>query len=137
MSLVWNRAPLVYSRPDANLTWEGTSSSKFTITKEYVPKAAKGGGIDGQLHLPGNDLTTSIPMHPHHSKCLLPSKSKVATAEVLNQGLFFALGSKLYTIKVFYCSSCVLSYETDLYELVLSKTFHMTSTVRYVLVTTI
>ncbi|KAF2286484.1 hypothetical protein GH714_017267 [Hevea brasiliensis] len=86
MSLVWNRAPLVYSRPNENLTWEGTSSSKFTITKEYVTKPAKG-GIDGQLHLPGNDLRTSIPMHPHDSKSLLPSKSKVITAEVLNQGL--------------------------------------------------
>ncbi|EEF47459.1 squamosa promoter-binding-like protein 2 [Ricinus communis] len=87
MSLVWNRAPLVHARANANLAWEGTSSSKFTITKEYVLKPAKIGGIDGQLHLPANELTTSIPLHPHNCKSLLPSKAKVPIAEVLNQDL--------------------------------------------------
>ncbi|KAJ9169318.1 hypothetical protein P3X46_017524 [Hevea brasiliensis] len=86
-SLVWNRAPLIHSRPNANLTWEGTSSSKFTITKKCVMKPLKVGGTDGQLNLPVNEMTTSIPMHPHDSKSLLPSKSKVTTVEVLNQGL--------------------------------------------------
>ncbi|XP_065874878.1 squamosa promoter-binding-like protein 2 [Euphorbia lathyris] len=84
MSLVWNRAQLVHARPNSSLTMEGSSSSsKFTITKDYVLKPAK----IGQLNLPCNELSPSIPMHHHDSKSLLPFKPKVNTAEVLNQGL--------------------------------------------------
>lgn len=89
MSLVWNRAPPVHARSNANLTWESTSSSKFTVTKEYILKPEKVGGIDGQLHLSGNHLTNSIPMDRHDSNVLLPSKARGNTAEILNQGFFF------------------------------------------------
>ncbi|XP_050204736.1 squamosa promoter-binding-like protein 2 [Mercurialis annua] len=85
ISLGWNGVPLVHSRPNANFSWEGTSCPKFTITKEYAPKPAKIGGIDGQLHLPVNE-PTAIPTHLHDSKSLLPSKAKVLGVEALNPG---------------------------------------------------
>lgn len=77
MSHVWDKAPLVHSRPSANLTWESTSTSKFTITKEYVAKPVEIGGGDRRLHLPGIDLTNSIAIQHHHkSNGFLPSKAK-------------------------------------------------------------
>ena len=89
MSHVWDKAPLVHSRPNANLTWESTSTSKFTITKEYIAKPAEIGGSDRRLHLPGIDLTNSIAIQHHHkSNGFLPSKAKGTAGEVLNQGLF-------------------------------------------------
>ncbi|KAH8522487.1 hypothetical protein H0E87_003215 [Populus deltoides] len=87
MSLAWDRAPLVHARPNANLTWEGTYISKFTITKDYIAKPAEIGGNDGQFHLPGFDLTNGIDFQHHHkSNSSLPSKGKGTAAEILNQG---------------------------------------------------
>ncbi|KAI9398349.1 hypothetical protein POPTR_003G172600v4 [Populus trichocarpa] len=92
MSHVWDKAPLVHSRPNANLTWESTSTSKFTITKEYIAKPAEIGGSDRRLHLPGIDLTNSIAIQHHHkSNGFLPSKAKGTAGEVLNQGLDYSL----------------------------------------------
>ncbi|CAK7336169.1 unnamed protein product [Dovyalis caffra] len=85
MSLAWDRAPLVHARPNANLTWDSTSISKFTITKEYITKPAEIGGSDGQLHLPGTDLTNGIANQHHHKSNGSVSKAKGSAAEVLNQ----------------------------------------------------
>ncbi|XP_073260810.1 squamosa promoter-binding-like protein 2 isoform X1 [Populus alba] len=88
MSLAWDRAPLVHARPNANLTWEGTYISKFTITKDYIAKPGEIGGNDGQFHLPGFDLTNGIDIQHHHkSNSSLPSKGKGTAAGILNQGL--------------------------------------------------
>ena len=96
MGHVWDNAPLVHSRPNANLTWESTSASKFTITKEYIAKPAEIGGSDRRFHVPGIDLTNSNAIQHHHkSNGFLPSKAKGTAGEVLNQGLFiFILRNK-------------------------------------------
>ncbi|KAJ6388188.1 hypothetical protein OIU77_026708 [Salix suchowensis] len=92
MSHVWDKAPLVHSRPNANLTWESTSASKFTITKEYIAKPAEIGGSDKRFHMPGIDLTNSNAIQHHHkSNGFLPSKAKGTAGEVLNQGLDYSL----------------------------------------------
>ncbi|KAF2292898.1 hypothetical protein GH714_029700 [Hevea brasiliensis] len=67
-SLVWNRAPLIHSRPNANLTWEGTSSSKFTITKRLLDNFA---GLEESIISPNVDATQDL----HRALSLLSTNS--------------------------------------------------------------
>ncbi|KAF8389509.1 hypothetical protein HHK36_026204 [Tetracentron sinense] len=81
LNFVWNRVPLVHTRPSANPTWESEYDFKLTQTKR---SPAKAGGVDSQLHFPSNDLPNAISTF-HDSDRLLPFKG--TTADILNQGL--------------------------------------------------
>ncbi|KAL6969259.1 hypothetical protein U1Q18_028983 [Sarracenia purpurea var. burkii] len=85
MNLVLNNTPHVHTRSSANPPWESTNSSKFTLTKGYLLKSEKTGGIDGQLQLPGTELSHAIGMPGQNSSRLLPSKG--TKGEVFSQGV--------------------------------------------------
>lgn len=75
MSLLWNRASLVHH---GRATMEGESSTKFTITKDYVVKPGKV-ALDIDKH--------QLPLNHHDSKTLSPFKPKLNSIEALNQGM--------------------------------------------------
>ncbi|KAJ8773576.1 hypothetical protein K2173_005822 [Erythroxylum novogranatense] len=85
VTLDWSREPLFHT-PNGILTSEGTSSSKFTIVKEYMLKSGKAEDITGQTRLLDHDLTNSIPVPCRDLNCSLPNKVKGTVAEILNQG---------------------------------------------------
>ncbi|XP_038702673.1 squamosa promoter-binding-like protein 2 [Tripterygium wilfordii] len=72
-SLIWNRSPLGYTKPDASFTWGGTCSNNVIQTKDYISKPIKVGDINGQLR--------------HDSNGFVPPKAKGTIAQVLNQGI--------------------------------------------------
>ncbi|KAF8400129.1 hypothetical protein HHK36_013425 [Tetracentron sinense] len=84
MNPLWNRAPLVHTKPSANLPWESTYGFKLTQTKRSLMRPEKSGG-DEQLHFPSNDLPNAISTIHRDSDRLLSFKG--TTANVLNQGL--------------------------------------------------
>ncbi|XP_019055864.1 PREDICTED: squamosa promoter-binding-like protein 3 isoform X2 [Nelumbo nucifera] len=85
MNLVLNRVPLIHTRPAADPTWESASDYKLTQTRGSLIRPAKAGGIDGQLHLPSNEMPNAISRHGHDSDRLLSSRG--TNAEILSQGL--------------------------------------------------
>ncbi|GMI70846.1 squamosa promoter binding protein-like 2 [Hibiscus trionum] len=85
-SFVWNKVPVLYNaRPSDDFTWEDTLDSKPFQIKGYNP--TKDENVNGQQHLPGNQLLNSITMRCHDSNGYLPAKGKQSTANVLNQGV--------------------------------------------------
>nr|DAD38706.1 TPA_asm: hypothetical protein HUJ06_013028 [Nelumbo nucifera] len=85
MSLMLNRIPIIHMRPAVSPTWESASDFKFTQTKGSPMRPAKAGSIDGQLHLPSNEVPNAISTLSHEPQRLLSLKG--TTAEVLNQGM--------------------------------------------------
>ncbi|KAI8526840.1 hypothetical protein RHMOL_Rhmol12G0028300 [Rhododendron molle] len=79
-----NDAPSVHSRSSANRPWETTSSSKFTLTKGYLMKSEKTGGVNGQLQLPGTELSHAIGTPGEDPNKLFPLKR--SKPEVFTQG---------------------------------------------------
>ncbi|KAH7832876.1 hypothetical protein Vadar_000955 [Vaccinium darrowii] len=79
-----NDGPFVHTQSSANPPWESTSSPKFTLTKGYLLKSEKTGGIDGQLQFPGTELSRAIGMPGQNTNKLFPSKRD--KPEVFTQG---------------------------------------------------
>ncbi|KAK8522595.1 hypothetical protein V6N13_115555 [Hibiscus sabdariffa] len=84
MTFVWNKVPVLHNaRPNEDFAWEDTLDSKHFQIKGYNPTKVE--NVNGQQHLPGNQLLNSITMRCHDSNGYLPTKGKQITADVLNQ----------------------------------------------------
>ncbi|XP_039041051.1 squamosa promoter-binding-like protein 2 isoform X2 [Hibiscus syriacus] len=86
MSFDRNKVSVLHNaRPNEDFAWESTLDSKPFQLKGYNP--TKIGNVNGQQHLPGNQLLSSITMRCHDSNGYLHTKGKQSTADVLNQGV--------------------------------------------------
>ncbi|KAE8690852.1 hypothetical protein F3Y22_tig00110893pilonHSYRG00630 [Hibiscus syriacus] len=86
MSFVWNEVPVLHNaRPNEDLAWEGALDSKHFQIKGYNPTKVE--NVNGQQHLPGNQLLNSITMRCLDSGGYLPAKGKQSTADVVSQGV--------------------------------------------------
>lgn len=86
ISFASNDASFFHTRSSENHEWENTwSGSKFTLSKGYLLKFEKTGGINGHLQLPGTDLMHAASAPCQNSSRPLPSKG--SRAEVSTQGL--------------------------------------------------
>uniref|UniRef100_A0A2P2KV54 Uncharacterized protein MANES_13G011000 n=2 Tax=Rhizophora mucronata TaxID=61149 RepID=A0A2P2KV54_RHIMU len=83
----WNAAQILHARPNEVLTLEGSSACKFMVTKEYMSKPAKMGGMAGKLYSPGQELTNSSLIDRRDSNSFIPSKNKGIASEIPSQGL--------------------------------------------------
>ncbi|OMO60522.1 Transcription factor, SBP-box [Corchorus capsularis] len=111
LGFVWNKVPFLHARSNETFTWEGTFDPKSSQMKGFAP--TKGGNVNGQIQLPGNQLLNSITMRCHDSNRFLPAKGKHNTAEVLNQGVEEStLTSHMGTTQEFHRALSLLSNDS-------------------------
>lgn len=86
MNFIFDQSATPFTRQTANRNWDGTESSYFGHTREYLSKPTKAIGSAGQPCFPNNKMSCTGTMLYHDFNRTSPSIG--TSSEVLNPGLF-------------------------------------------------